>query len=75
MMNINPLQQLMGIQYNDQPTPQTLNALKQLMLQQRGATAFRNVGPQDLTQFPDVNTYHPENVQSYRFFGQGQEGI
>jgi hypothetical protein len=58
----NILQRLMMMQYNDQPMPQEMMRRKQQMLDERGSTVYRNVGPQDLAQFPDRNAIRPDDI-------------
>lgn len=62
-------------QYNDQPTPEELLRQRQMMLDQRGNTVFRNVGPDDLTTFPDKNAQQPNDLMLYRMLFGGNERI
>ena len=67
-MNLeNILMQLMQQgRYDDGPSVLEKYRLHQDMLNQRGATTFRNVGPQNLFSFPDRNVQNPYDVQGYR---------
>ncbi len=55
-----------GMSHNDQPTPAELRRLRQEMLNQRGSTVYRNIGPNDLTEFPDRNAFQPDPIMTYR---------
>jgi hypothetical protein len=52
-----------------------LARLYQNMLSERGAAAYRNVGPADLFQVPDRNTYSPDDTMQYRMFQDWPERI
>lgn len=73
MMNDNILMRLMMRPYNDQPSLGDMQRRKQQMLDDRASSVYRNVGPQDLFEFPDRNTSLPDDIM--RMFLGGEERI
>lgn len=71
------LEQLLQKQrfHNDTETPLDFARRYQNMLNNRDAAAFRNVGPQDLTAFPDRNAYQPDSVLQYLMSGNWAERL
>lgn len=59
---MSPLEALILGPHNDSLSLQDRGLRHQDMLDQRGATTYRNVGPHDLMNFPDKNSYKPEDV-------------